>query len=327
MNVVHPVIAFVLALSVLMSPLTAHPQSAGKAWRVGFLSPYSASQDKPRFTALQRGLRELGYVEGQNLVIEQRSALGRFGRLDALAAELVRLRVDVIVAHGDAAVPAKHATSTIPIVAVANGDPVGLGLAASFAHPGGNVTGFSDLHSAIGGRRLALLKEAVPSASRIGVVLDSRLAAHSPQLKEIQAAAPAIPLAVVPFDIHGPQDFDKVFAAVKKERLDALKILAGAPGAQRRRFAELSIRYKVPAISTAREFAEDGLLMTYGTDLPDLYRRAASYVDRILKGAKPAEIPFEQPAKFELVVNLRTAKALGLSLPASLLQRADQVIE
>jgi putative ABC transport system substrate-binding protein len=317
----------VLALVVLAACLPGHAQEPGKVWRIGFLSPYSPTQDKARYTALQRGLRDLGYVEGKNFVIEQRSALGRFDRLATLAAELVHSPVDLLIVHGDAAVAAKQATSTIPIVMIANPDPVGMGLAASLGHPGSNVTGLSDLHTELVGKRLALLKEALPSTSRIGVVLDSRVPAHPPQLKDVQAAAHAMPIAVVPIDIHGPPDFDLVLAMVKRERLDALNVLGGAAGARRRQFAELAMRHKIPAISTTREFAEDGLLMTYGSDFPDLYRRAATYVDRIVKGARPADLPIEQPTKFELTINLRTAKALGLTLPQALLLRADQVIE
>jgi putative ABC transport system substrate-binding protein len=316
-----------IALSVVVIALTGEAQQTAKAWRIGFLSPHSPAIDHPRLEGLRKGLRDLGHVEGTTFVIEPRNALGRFDRLPALAGELVRLRVDVLVAHGDAAMPAKQATATLPIVAVASADPVGMGLAESLARPGGNVSGLSDLHTALVAKRLALLKEAVPSVSRIGVVFDSRLASHPPQLKDIQRAAPALSLAVVPFDIRGPQDFERVFAAVRKERLDAVTILGGASGVHRRDFAGLAIRHKVPTMSTTREFAEEGILMTYGSDFGDLYRRAASFVDRILKGARPANLPIEQATKFELAVNQKTAKALGLTLPPSFLLRADHLIQ
>jgi len=320
-------LAVILTLDLLATPLAAEAQEAGKVWQIGFLSPYSTDQDKSRRAAFQQGLRDLGYVEGKNLVIEQRHADGRFERLPALAAELVRLPLDVLVAHGDGGVHAKQATSTIPIVVVANPDPVGLGIAASLARPGGNVTGLSDLHGDLAAKRLALLKEAIPAASRIAVLWRSGASSHPPQLRDIQAAASALRVTVFPLEIQGPHDFGRVFTTLRRERLDALDILGGAAGVHRRQFAELAIQNRVPTISTTREFAEDGLLMSYGSNFPDLYRRAATYVDRILRGTRPGDLPIEQPTTFELVINLKTAKALGLTIPQTLLRRADQVIQ
>ena len=235
--------------------------------------------------------------------------------------------LDVLVAHGDSAVHAKRATSTIPIVTVANADPVGAGLAASLARPGGNLTGLSDQHGDLTTRRIALLRDALTSASRIGVLYAPDAPMHPPQWRDIQAAAPALRITVVGLEARGPDDFSRVFATIKRERLDALNVLGGAAGAHRRRLAALAIEQRVPTISTTKESAEDGFLMSYGANFADLYRRAATFVDRIIKGARPAELPIEQPTRFELVVNLKTAKAISVTIPPSVLLQADHVIE
>jgi putative tryptophan/tyrosine transport system substrate-binding protein len=292
------------------------------------LSPYSAEHDRSWRAGLQQGLRELGYVEGRNIVIELRHAGGRLERLPELASELVVLKVDVLIAHGNTAAQAGKASSTLPIVMVANPDPVGLGLVASLPRPGGNVTGLSDLHTELGAKRLELLKEMVPSASRVAVFWNRSAAAHPQQLRDAQAAAPALRLTVVPVEIRGPDDIDGAFATIRNERVQALNILGGAVTVHGRRVAALAVKNGIPTITTTRRSAaEDGFLMSYGADFPDLYRRAAAYVDKILRGARPGDLAIEQPAKFELVINMGTANRLGLTVPQPLLLRADHVID
>jgi putative tryptophan/tyrosine transport system substrate-binding protein len=317
-----------LALAVFAALAVAEAQQpATKIWRIGFLGPGSAETSEKSLAALTRSLRELGYVEGDNTVIERRYADGNLGRVRSLAAELVRLKVDVLVAHGASASDAKGATTTIPIVFIANPDPVGVGLVVSLARPGGNLTGLSDLHSALVAKRLELLKELVPSASRVAVLSDS-----SPelalQLKDVQRAAPALGLTIVPVVVGAPGDIDRALDIIRKERADALSVLGTSLFAvHRRRIADFAIKSRIPTISTVRRFPDAGFLLSYGADFPDLYRRAALYVDKVLKGIRPADIPVEQPIKFELVVNLKTAKALGLTVPQSVLLRADEVIQ
>ena len=257
-------------------------------------------------------------------MFERRYADGRLERLPDLAAELVRLRVDVIITGSNVHVAAaQRATATIPIVMVAAGDPVGAGFIASLARPGGNITGFSaDASREIVGKNLALLKEIVPSLSRVGVV------GRSSQRGALEAAARQLNVALEVVDIRSPEDFESAFAAMVGKRVGAVVLGAGPLTYMRRQqIADLALTHRLPAITTLNEFAPAGLLMTYGTNLPDLYRRAASYVAKILRGAKPAELPVEQPTKFELVINLKTAKALGLTIPQSLLLRADEVIQ
>ena len=320
-------LAVVLTLGLSLAPVTADGQQAEKVWRIGFMSPYSAEYDKSNLAGLKQGLRDLGYVEGQNIVLEQRYADGQLARLPELASELIRLKVDVLVAHGSTVVHAGKASNTIPIVMIANPDPVGLGLVASLARPGGNVTGLSDLHTELGVKRLELLKEMVPSVSRVAVLWNAGVAAHPRQLQDAQAAASTLRLVVVPVEIRRPDDIDAAFTKIKGERLQAISVLGGAATIHVRRVAQLAVKNGIPMITTTRRGAESGSLMSYGADFPDLYRRAATYIDKILKGAKPADLPIEQPTKFELVINLKTAKALGLTIPQTLLLRADHVIE
>ena len=317
----------ILTASLAIGPLAADGQQAEKVWRIGFMSPYSAEYDKTRIAGLKQGLRDLGYVEGQNIVIEQRHADGDLARLPDLAWELIRLKVDVLVAHGNTGIHAGKASSTIPIVLIANPDPVGLGLVASLARPGGNVTGLSDLHTELGAKRLELLKEMVPSLSRVAVLWNAGIASHPRQLQDAQAAASALRLGVVPVEIRRPDDIDAAFTKIKKERLQAINVLGGAATIHVRRVADLAIKNGIPMITTTMRGTESGSLMSYGADFPDLYRRAATFVDKILKGAKPADLPVEQPTKFELVINMKTAQALGLTIPQTLLLRADHVIE
>ena len=312
---------------------TAAAQPAGKIWRIGFLSLGSdeLEQYKPWVAAFRDGLRELGYVEGQNVVIEQRYARGQVERLPALAAELVRLNVDILVtAPAGSALAAKKITSTVPIVFMGEPDPVGTGLVASLARPGGNVTGLADAHGDLVPKRLALLKQLAPSVSRVGVLWNPSNASTAPQLKTVQAAAPGLGLTISPIGVKGPgrDDLDQAFATIGKARLDGLLVVGDSTlGVQRNRIAELSIAHRLPTSGSHRGWTEGGLLMSYGTDFVTLFRHGAVIVDKILKGAKPAALPVEEPTKFELIINLKTAKALGLTIPPSVLVRADAIIE
>ena len=318
----------VVVLALLAAPLAAEAHQARKVPRIGFLTEGTVEIDKSLLAGFQQGLRELGYVEGETIVIEQRNAAGRSERLPELAAELVRLKVDVLVAPTTLAVQAaKKATSTIPIVMFA-ADPVGTGLVASLARPGGNVTGLSDLHADMVTKRLQLLKDVVPSASRVAVLLNPANPSHPLQLKDLQAGAPALGVTLLSLEVKGPDDIERAFTTIGKERPGGLLVLGDRMlGTHGRRIAELAVKRRLPAIYTNRRWVEAGGLMSYGTNFPDLYRRAATYVDKILKGAKPADLPVEQPMRFELLINLKTAKALGLTIPPLVLLRADQVIE
>jgi len=327
-------LAVVLAVGLALAPVTADGQQAEKVWRIGFMSPYSAEYDESQLAALKQGLRDLGYVEGKNIVIEERHVRGQLERYPALAEELVRLKIDVLVVHGgdpsqiDAA---RKASSTIPIVFVANPDPVGLGLVTSLARPGGQITGLSDLHGGdLIGKRLELLKEVtVPSISRVAV-LHNATSISLRGLRDTQVAASVVGLTIIPVEIRtgpGPTDIDRAFTTIRRQRAEALNVLFGAAGVHPRHVADLAVKSRLLTMGTTRRTTESGYLMSYGADFPGLYRRAATYIDKILKGAKPADLPVEQPTKFELVINLKTAKALGLTIPQTLLLRADQVIE
>ena len=315
--------------TLLLTTVYAEAQQPTKVYRIGYLSAASAEADKNRFAYFQRGMQELGYIEGKNVVIEQRYAAGQFERIPELSAELIRLKVDVLVVYGETAIlAAKNATSTIPIVMTVHPDPVGDGIVASLARPGGNVTGLSDLHTVLATKRLEILKEVVPSASRIAVFFHAANPTLLRQLKDIQDIAPAFRVTVLSVPVTGPDDFDRAFTMMRKERAAGLMVL-GSPliGVHRRQILDLAAKSRLPAIYTVRESPDAGGLMSYGTNFHELWRRAATYVDKILKGAKPADLPVEQPTKFDLVINLKTAKALGLTIPHSLLGRADQVIE
>jgi putative ABC transport system substrate-binding protein len=295
--------------------------------RIGFLGSLSGSSDERRVEAFRQGLRELGYVEGKNIVIEYRHADGKPERLPNLAAELARSNVDILVARGaPAAHAAKNATSTIPIVIGNAADPVGTGLIASLARPGGNITGLSDFNSGIITRRLELLKEVLPTVSRIAAFWNPGNPTNQPQLKDIEAVAPALGVTLLSLEIRGVDDIERSFTTMKKEVSGALFVLGGAAGNHQRRIAELAIKNRLPTSWSSTNAAEVGGLMSYGTNFADLYRRAAIYVDKILKGAKPAELPVEQPTKFELTINLKTAKQIGLTIPPNVLARADKVI-
>ncbi len=308
-------------------PIRAEAQHAGKVARIGYLTGRSLDFEKRWLAAFRQGLRDLGYIEGENIVIEERHAAGRPEKLPALAAELVRLKVDVLVAAESlSAVQAKKATATIPIVSFTQ-DPVALGLVASVARPGGNITGMSDYHAGMANKRLELLKEIVPSASRFAVFLNPAILPNQLQLGDLQAAAPAMRLTLLPFEIRGADDVDRAFAAMAKDRVDGLVLLpGGAISSNQKQIAELAIKARIPATYTVSLWAELGGLIAYGTDFNTYFRRGATFVDRILKGAQPADLPIEQPTTFELVVNLGTAKALGITIPPSILVRADRVI-
>ena len=317
------------ALMAVLFPCAANAQQSKKIARIGFLSSRSVEVERSWLAAFQQGLGALGYWEAKNIVIEQRYAEARYERIPELLAELIRLKVDVLVALGDPAVhAAKKASSTIPIVMVTSPDPVGTGLVASLARPGGSVTGLSDFHADLMPKRLEFLKEIVPSVSRVAVLWNPASPSHPRQLKDLQAAAPAYRVTLLPLGINGPDEIEHAFAAIGKERPGGLLVI-GDPVlvTHRKRIAELALKNRLPAIATLLQFAEAGFLITYGANFADLYRRAATYVDKILKGAKPADLPVERPVKFDLVINLKTAKALGVTVPRSLLLRADQVIE
>ncbi len=320
----------VVAGGLLAAPLAAQAQQAGKVYRIGYLSASSDTSNPHVREAFRQGLRELGWVEGQNIIIEYRWAEGRFDRLPDLAAELVRLQVDVIVAAPTpAALAAKNATGTIPIVGMSLTDPIGLGLVASLARPGGNVTGVSySVGAEIFGKDLELLKEVVPKVRRVAVLSNPASPARPLTISNVKGAARSLGLELQLLEARGPGDFDGAFAAMTKERVGALLVVTDpAFIPHRARLVDLAARNRLPSIFTQREDAEAGGLMSYGPRLSDVHRRGATYVDKILKGAKPGDLPIQQPTKFELVINLKTAKALGLTIPPSLLQRADQVIE
>jgi putative tryptophan/tyrosine transport system substrate-binding protein len=319
-----------LTLSLLAAPLAADAQQAGKVPRIGFLGVTSPSDRPSHLDAFRQRLRELGWVEGQNIVIDYRYAEGRVDRLPDLAAELVRLKVDLIVASAgtQAATAAKNATETIPIVMIYVRDPVGTGLIASLARPGGNVTGVSGSAGLeLFAKQLELLKETVPKIRRVAILSNPDNAYHQLAIREVNVAARSLGVQLQLLEARGPNEFDGAFAAMAKERVGALLVLSDAIfGSHRTRLADLAARSRLPAAFGVRDDVEAGGLMSYGPSILDSYRQAATYVDKILKGAKPADLPVEQPMKFELVLNLKTAEALGLTIPPLILFQADEVI-
>jgi putative ABC transport system substrate-binding protein len=332
MKIIRPWSTTTLASLVLFtSCISAQAQQAKKVPRIGYLgfaAPATNTYRVNRVAAFRHGLRELGYVEGKNIVIEWRFAEEKLDRLSALAAELVPLKVDVIVTRGPAPTrAAKAATATIPIVMAQDPDPVGNGFVASLAHPGGNITGLSSLSPEISGKQLELLKEIVPKLSRVAVLGTSTLPGQALELREIGLAAGPLSVQLQSLDVLGPKDIDTAFQAASNQRAEAFIVLRGAIlGAQIPRILEYVVKNRLPAIYSPLQFVEAGGLMSYGVDLIDLDRRAATYVDRILKGAKPADLPVEQPKKFELIINLKAAKQIGLLIPPNVLARADKVI-
>jgi putative ABC transport system substrate-binding protein len=319
------VVAFVL----VVTGAVAQAQQPTKVPRIGFQGAASPAAVSARLDAFRRGLRELGYVEGQNIVIEWRFAEGKLDRLNEFAAEFVRLKVDVIVAGAPSSTrAAKKATSTIPIVMAFDNDPVGNGFVASLARPGGNITGLSALSPEISGKQLELLKEIVPRLSHVAVLRTLYLLPGDARVKEIELAAGAFKVQLQYLDVLSLKDIETAFREARKGRADAVLVLASPIlESDRTQVADLAAKNRLPAIYHVAEFVEAGGLMSYGVGFIDLYRRAATYVDKILKGAKPADLAVEQPTKFELVINLKAAKQIGLTIPPNVLGRADKVIK
>jgi putative ABC transport system substrate-binding protein len=322
-----------LAAGLLGAPLAVQAQQSGKSPRIGVLNIGGGAGSVGAGTVLDpffQGLRDLGWGEGQNVVIERRNAEGHEERLPGLAAELINLKVDVILAAGGPASlnAARDATKTIPIVMVASSrDPIGTGLIKSYAHPGGNITGIVTAPEELTGKQLEFLRAVAPGLSRVGVLWDATAGPFRLQTETAEAAR-SLGVEVLPFEVLEPAGLDGAFSAAAKARVGGL-IFGGSPmfGRNRRQIADLLTRHRLPGISVWRNFAEAGALMAYGPSLPEQFRRAAVYVDKILKGAKPADLPVERPTRFELVINLKTAKALGLTIPQSLLGRADEIIQ
>jgi putative tryptophan/tyrosine transport system substrate-binding protein len=313
-------------------PLAARAQQAGKLWRIGFLSGAArpVSLESSQWGGFLQGMRELGYVAGKDFVIEWRFAEGRSELFPGLAAELVSEKVDIVVV-GNAAVvrPVQQASSTIPIVMAVSIDPVGAGIVTSLARPGGNITGLATSADDTAPKQLELLAMAVPNLSRVGFLSNPDSPSSSPFLKSVQVAAPTAGLKVLPVEARNPPDLESAFATLIKERAEAVMVMAtdGFLSAQRRRIADLAIRNLLPTIFPQAEYVEAGGLMSYGESARDFNRRAAAYVDKIIKGAKPADLPIQQPTRFFLVINRKTADAIGLTIPLQLLVRADEVIE
>jgi putative ABC transport system substrate-binding protein len=324
-------LAVALAVSLILAPLAAEGQEPGKVYRIGVV--WNAAPNTPvsqrNYQAFDQGLRERGWVEGQNTIIERRYAEGRAERLPDLATELVRLKVDVIVINGaPAALAAKQATATIPIVAIAVSDPVGLGLVASLSRPGGNITGLATLFPELAAKRLALLKETLPRLARVAVFWNGANPGNVLIWKEVQVTARTLGVTLQSREVRSLHDFERAFAAITRERPDALLAVDDQLVFQyQTSIVDFAAKQRLPAMHAFRESVERGGLMAYSANLPDMFRRAGTYVDKILKGAKPADLPLEQPTTFELVINLKTAKALALTIPPSVLGRADHIIE
>jgi putative ABC transport system substrate-binding protein len=319
----------IFTLSLVVAPFAVEGQPTGKVYRIGVLETVSSTLNTANLDAFRQGLRELGYVEGQNFVIEYRSADGRPERFPGLATELVRLKVDLIVTRGTPAVlAAKKATGSIPIVMASSADPAGYGIVSGLARPGGNVTGLSTIGVELAGKRLELLKEAIPRIARIAQLANMSSPASASQWPQIEVAARSLGLEPQLLDVRASEDFARAFDTAIKQRADAVSVANDTLiQTNRRRIVDLSAKHRLPSIFGSREFVDAGGLMAYGPNFTDLYRRAATYVDKIFKGAKPADLPVEQPTRYELHVNLKTAKALGLTIPQTILIRADQVIE
>ena len=320
-------VLLMVAVAICSAPPVSRAQQAAKVWRIGFLGPPLSSEWGGHLVqAFQQGLRERGYVDGQNITIEFRASNEQ---LQVRAAELVRLKVDVLVVSvTQAALAAKEATRTIPIVMVNVTDPVASGLIASLAQPGGNITGLTTIVIEVVGKQMGLLKEAIPRASRVGILWNPLNPDGRSLLREAEAAAKSLGLQALVVEARGPDDFDRAFSAMARGRVDAALVLSdGMFYAHGVRMAEIAVRHRVPAMFGIRDQGDFGGLIAYGWRPRENYRRAAYFVDRILKGANPADLPVEQPTKFDLVINLKTAKALGLTIPPSLLGRADEVLQ
>lgn len=322
-------LSWLLVTTLLTAGAVTHAQQPARIPRIGYLNASSASSAASRVEAFRLGIRELGYVDGKNIVVEYRFADGNLDRLGQLLAELVQLNVDIIVSGGPTVTrPAKAATSTIPIVMGFDDDPVGSGFVASLARPGGNITGLSTLAPEISGKQLEILKEIIAKLSRVAVLGSSTRSGTSLSLKEMELAAAAFKLQIHYLDIQESKDIETAFGAASKGRADAIVVL-GSPMLNLRRpqIVDLAIKHRMPGVYAQPEFVDAGGLMYYGPSFADIFRRAATYVDKILKGAKPADLPVEQPKKFEFIVNLKAAKQIGLTIPPNLLVRADRVIK
>jgi putative tryptophan/tyrosine transport system substrate-binding protein len=320
-----------VAVVLLALGVIAEAQQPKKVARIGYISSGDPASESNRIEAIRLALRDLGYIEGQNIAIEYRYAEGKQDRFPELAAELARLRVDIIVVGGDAlARAAKNATKTIPIVMMGSGsDPVEIGLIESLARPGGNITGLTLLSRELGGKRLELLKEAVPKLARVAVLYDPAIPGNVREVKEdLPVAARALGLTIQPWEVRDADGFEKVFTGLNKERPDGLYVTSNPlTRGNMKRVGDFAIKSRIPSVHGGRESVDAGGLMYYGADTAESYRRVAYYVDRILKGAKPADLPVEQPTKFELVINLKTAKQIGLTIPPNVLARADKVLK
>ena len=322
-------LAVVLNISLVLAPLAAEAQPAGKVYRIGCLMSPSSSSERARVEAFRQGLRDLGYAEGRNIVIEYRYADGKAERLPALAAELVRLKVDLILTAGDFGIrAAKGATTTIPIVVALAGDLVGPGYVANLARPGGNITGLTTGPQLLSQKRLELLKTAFPKVVRVALFWNPGNAVNVTALKETEAAAQALGVRVLAVEVRRAEDLEGAFQGALRDRADAVIGIGDTVLVfHRRRIVDFAAKNRLPAMYSLQEYMDDGGLMMYGPNVADMYRRSAAFVDKILKGAKPADLPIEQPTKFNFIINLKTAKALGLTIPPMVLGRADQVIE
>ena len=321
--------SFLFATLIFTWLATVGAQQRTKIPRIGYLSVNSPSSEVTRTESFQQGLRELGYVEGKNIVIEWRYAQGKLDRLPVLAAELVSLNMDIIVTGGTGSTRSvNEATNTIPIVMTLDADPVGNGFVVSLARPGGNITGLSTLSPELSGKRLELLKDIVPKLSRVAVLGTSTNPSNAQALRETQPAAAAFAVKLQYIDVRGPKDIGTAFRMASKGNADAVLLLGGPVlASQRRQFAELAVKHRLPAMYWRSDIVEGGGLMSYSVSFTDLDHRAATYVDKILKGANPADLPVEQPKKFELVINLKAAQQIGLTIPPNVLARADKVIK
>jgi putative tryptophan/tyrosine transport system substrate-binding protein len=322
------ILIWLLATVLLTTASLAAAQQPTKVPRIGYLGGTSPSANVARIEAFRQGLRELGYVEGRNMIIEWRHAEAKLDRLPALAAELVRLKVDILVTGGPPATrAAKEATVTIPVVMAFDDDPIGNGFVASLARPGGNITGLSSLAPELSGKQLELLKEILPKLSRVAVLGSSTRPGTAQTLKETELAAGVFGVKVLYLDLISPKDIETGFREAREGRADAMLILSSPIfSSQRTQFVDLAAKSRIPATYSTTEFVEDGGLMSYGVNTSGLYRRAGAYVDKILKGTKPADLPVEQPKKFEFIINLKAAKQIGLTIPPNVLARADRVI-
>jgi putative ABC transport system substrate-binding protein len=318
-----------LMLGLLATPLAVGAQQAGKVWRIGYLDQGSEARNGPYLEAFQQGLRDLGWIEGKNITIDVRFAEGKTERLPALAAGLVRVKMDLIATSSTpAALAAKRATTTIPIVIGFAADPVGSGIVQSLSHPGSNITGWTHMGLELRAKYLELLKDAVPGATRFGVLWNPSNPVHKDSLKVIQAASARLDVELYLAGVQDANDLETAFATLVNQRVGGLVVFPdGMFLAQTPLIIGLAAKHRLPTLYGVREYAEAGGLMTYGANVSDMFRSGASFVDRIFRGARPADLPIEQPTKFEFVINLKTAKALGLTIPSSVLLRADRVIQ